>query len=99
MTKQHPFDNPLAATSRAQTARVARRGRHAAKGGYIQVTFRLPAEFKAVIVEIAADAGISQEDAKRWLVAQGIAAYRAGARPETITQEANKLAPGALAIR
>ena len=92
-----PFDNPL--SPRTKTARTARRGRHAAKGNYLQVTFRLPAEFKAIIEEVAAAAGISQEDAKRWLVAQGIAAYRAGERPEVVTQEANRLAPGALAIR
>lgn len=98
MAKSLPFDNPMTA-KRPQTARIARQGRHAAKGSYIQVTFRLPAEFKPVIEEIAANAGISQEDAKRWLVAEGIRAYREGARPETISTAQNRLATDALNVR
>lgn len=97
MAKSLPFDNPMTA-KRPQTARIARQGRHAAKGSYIQVTFRLPAEFKPVIEEIAANAGISQEEAKRWIVAQGIQAYRDGARPETVSVGQNRLAPGALDV-
>lgn len=94
----HPFDTPLT-SNRPQTARIARKGRHAAKGQYIQVTFRLPADFKAVIEEVAASAGISQEDAKRWLVAEGIRAYREGARPDTVSTAQNRLATGALDVR
>ncbi len=82
------FDDGLAGATRRQVAKATGR-RSAARGNYVQLTFRLPEEAAERIGRMAAEAGVTKEDMKRWLVWYAMAAWDEGERPpvsETTTQ-------------
>ena len=74
------------------TALVKRK--YQAPGGMVQVTFRLPEEATKRIEAMAAAAGVTKEDMKRWLVLQGMQAWERGERPvldEEVVRQAVRL--------
>lgn len=54
----------------------------ATSSGLVQLTFRLPDEVVRQIETMAREAGVTKEDMKRWIVLQGVQAWKRGERPE-----------------
>ena len=76
------FDDGLQGATRSQAARASGRS-SVTRGRYVQMTFRLPEEVVERFSRMAVEAGVSQEDLKRWLVWRGLQAWADGERPET----------------
>lgn len=68
-------------------------GKSIKHGRYKQLTFRLPPDYLDEIARWAETLGVSQEDAKRWIVARGIQALNEGERPvsEVVTTRIIKM--------
>lgn len=84
------FDDGLSGATRRQAARASGR-RSATRGSYVQLTFRLPDEAVARIGRLATEAGVSQEDLKRWLVWRGLQAWDEGERPDVDAEVIRKV--------
>lgn len=77
------FDNPLDQTTRQAAVKATESGSSRTAGNYEQLNFRLTSNVIDKIFSIAEELGVSKEEAKRWLIDQGIANWDKGARPET----------------
>ncbi len=75
------FDDGLKGATQRQVARATGRP-HRTHGDYVQLTFRLPDEVVRQIETMAREAGVTKEDMKRWIVLQGVQAWKRGERPE-----------------
>ena len=91
--RRQTFDSGLKGATRKQAAEATGR-KHRTHGTYLQVTFRLPEEAAKRIEAMAAAAGVTKEDMKRWLVLQGMQAWERGERPvldEEVVRQAVRL--------
>lgn len=84
------MQSPMQQTSTAVAAKVTGR-KSRTSGKRLQVTFRIAPEFMELIRSIADEFGLSLEDAKRFVVLEGLKAWRDGARPEVTKKARNTL--------
>lgn len=79
------FDQPLRDVTAGELSRVTTPDSQIA-GRYIRRTFTFTPGQLRRIRELAAELGLSENGAARWLIDEGLAQYDAGARPEIVAQ-------------
>lgn len=81
MAKKEVVSDPFANADRAKVAKATNK-KGVAAGQYVRRTFTYLPEQLDMIVQVAQELNMSENDTARWLVDLGLAAYREGERPE-----------------